>query len=158
MVLLHDLECTFYMQTNPIRNYVKILVFTLLDSDICFYTNPPTQNFVHVMMWRMLLIVPLIINVIQLISYSRTATAYLQYKDCVCVAVCCFLSTGCVCVCVWERACVLCVCVHTVVLLCERLSEPPAANVTYEWSPSHVNPKARWTVSLRPAELFTSLI
>lgn len=35
---------------------------------------------------------------------------------------------------------------YVVVLLCERLSEPSAANVTYEWFPCLFNPKARWPV------------
>lgn len=47
-----------------------LFCFYLLDLNVCFNTNPPTQNFVHVLMWRMLLIVPLIINVVKLISFN----------------------------------------------------------------------------------------
>lgn len=44
MVLLHDLECTFDMQTTPIRTCIKIFFFYLLTWQH-FYTNPPTKNF-----------------------------------------------------------------------------------------------------------------
>lgn len=49
MVLLHDLECTFYMPTTPIRTCIKMFFTYLLDISI-FYTKthrPRILNCVH---------------------------------------------------------------------------------------------------------------
>lgn len=73
----------------------------------------------------MLLIVPLIINVVKLISFNSPYSTGLVTIQRVCLCHHVFLCMNvCVCVCF--------VCMHAFVLLCERLSEPPAANVTYE--------------------------
>lgn len=115
VVLLHDLECTFYMQTKSPHYRVCKDYFVLVFD---FYTNPPTQNFVHILMWLVLLIVPFnhwYGRVDQLWTGKPTmlplsAVAYQKYKTCVWVCVRRLCSS----------VCSLCACVfgHMVVLSC----------------------------------------
>lgn len=92
-----------------------MFVFYLLDFSVCFYRNPPTQNFVHVLTWRMLLIVPLLIHVLISFNYLyctcllniqrvRLSHHVLLY---VCVRVCVLWAYGCTVVrkTVWTVSC-----------------------------------------------------
>lgn len=76
-----------------------VFFFFLLDFNVCFYTNPPTQNFVHVLMWRVLLILPSIINVVKLISFnSPYCTSLLTIRVCLCHHALFLCMNVCVCV------------------------------------------------------------